>query len=126
MAQDLDDLEFLESLKKDFLEECQGNLEKCEECLLNFEQNKNDDEIRSYLRVLHSIKGSAKAVEYNKMAAAIHQIESLGSNTGHPQFIEVSLSLLDELKDVLKTIKAGGDSEAEVKLDQAIKKAVLG
>lgn len=125
MNESLADLEFLESLRQDFFDETMENLEKCEECLLKFENNKEDSLLREYLRLLHSIKGSARAVEFDKVATAIHQIESLGHKNEHAQFIEVSLSLVDDLRTVMQLIKSKDMLAMDKMLDLAIQKATL-
>ena len=125
MGHDAEDLEFLESLKQDFIEECLESLQKCEECLLSFEKNKSDEVLREYLRVLHSIKGSSRAVEFDKIAKAVHQIESLGQKTNEPQFVELSLSLVDDLRDAVELIRQNQMDEMEAKLDATIAKAVI-
>ncbi len=125
MSSDADDQEFLETLRVDFLEETLENLEKCEECLLKYEKKKDDDLIREYLRLLHSIKGSARAVEFDKVASAIHQIESLGDKVTNSLFVELSLSLIDNVREVMKVIKTGDLAEMDKQLDAAIKRAVL-
>lgn len=120
-----EDQEFLESLKVDFIEETLENLEKCEECLLKYENNKEDGRLREYLRLLHSIKGSARAVEFDMVASAIHQIEALGQKAADPQFVELSLSLVDDIREVMKVLKEKDIAEMEIKLKKAIERAVL-
>lgn len=125
MGQALEDLEFLESLKQDFIEETMENLEKCEECLLKFERDKSEDHIREYLRLLHSIKGSARAVDFDKVGTTIHQIETLGHKNQEPTFVEISLSLVDDLRDVMGLIKSGDLVGMDSRLEMTIKKACL-
>lgn len=125
MAHDLDDLAFLDSLKQEFVEETMENLEKCEECLLKFEHNKDETLLREYLRLLHSIKGSARAVEFDKVGTVIHQIESLGHKKEELNFVEVSLSLIDDVRLVMQMIKSKEMEAMDIKLDQTLIKAVL-
>lgn len=122
---DLDDAEFLESLRQDFVLETMDNLAKCEECLLKFETNKEDAALREYLRVLHSIKGSARAVEFDKIATTVHQIESLGQKSAEAQFVEISLASIDRLREVMDLIKDNDQAEIDRRLDDAIKKAAF-
>lgn len=122
MGQAAEDLEFLESLRQDFIEETLENLQKSEECLLRFERDKCEDHIREYLRLLHSIKGSARAVEFDKIGTTIHQIETMGHKKHDPLFVEISLSLIDDLRDVLALIKENNYDAMELKLEAAIKK----
>lgn len=108
-----EDKDFLESLRKDFIEEASDLLLKCEESLLNFEKNFEETYFQEYMRVLHSMKGSSRAVEFDLFASTIHQIESLGQKSKDQQFVEKSLSSLDGLKASLEMIRNENNQESE-------------
>ncbi|MBP9681986.1 MAG: Hpt domain-containing protein [Bacteriovorax sp.] len=108
-----EDKEFLESLRKDFIEEASDLLLKCEESLLNYEKNFEESYFQEYMRVLHSMKGSSRAVEFDSFASTIHQIESLGQKSKDQQFVEKSLNSIDGLKASLDMIRNENTDESE-------------
>jgi chemotaxis protein histidine kinase CheA len=111
-----EDKEFLESLRKDFIEESADLLEKCEESLLNYEKSFSENFYNEYMRTLHSIKGSARAVEYDSFASTIHLTESLGQKYKQSEFVEKSLFSLDGIKAALELLKNNNGQEAEITL----------
>lgn len=100
-----EDQEFLESLRKDFLDDTFDLLVKCEDSLLNFEKSFDEVFFQEYMRLIHSIKGSARAVEFDSIASTLHLIESLGQKSKDHTFIEMSLSSIDAIKDALQFVK---------------------
>lgn len=115
-----EDQEFLESLRKDFLEETFDLLVKCEESLLNFESTSDQAYIQEYLRLIHSIKGSARAVEFDSIASTIHLIESLAQGARDHKFIENSLKSLDGLKEGLESAKCKNFGEMEMVISSIV------
>lgn len=113
-----EDAEFLESLRKDFVEETFDLLNKCEECLLNYENGFDEIHYQDYMRRLHSIKGSARAVEFDLIASTIHLIESVGQKTQKEKFVELSLSSLDGVKNAIEFIKNGQTNDADSNLKE--------
>ncbi|MBY0415329.1 MAG: hypothetical protein K2Q18_14250, partial [Bdellovibrionales bacterium] len=49
--------------------------EKSEALLLDFEETKNELKKLEYKRILHSVKGSAKAVGEDQFAKIVHDVE---------------------------------------------------
>lgn len=111
-----EDQEFLESLRKDFIDETFDLLLKCEESLLNFEKNYDEKFFQEYMRTLHSIKGSARAVEFDAFASTLHLIEGLGLKSKDQQFVEISLASLDGIKESLESARSGSMNEMDLKL----------
>jgi chemotaxis protein histidine kinase CheA len=112
-----EDQDFLESLKKDFIEESYDLLLKCEECLLSYEQEKTEVIFQEYMRIIHSLKGSARAVEFDSIASTLHLIESLGQKSRDQSFIDDSLKSLDGIKEALSLAKNKNYPEMEALLD---------
>lgn len=113
-----EDAEFLESLRKDFVEETFDLLSKCEESLLNYEQGFEESFYLDYMRRLHSIKGSARAVEFDLIASTVHIIESIGQKNKREKFVELSLSSLDSIRNSLEFIKNDQLKEANANLTE--------
>ncbi len=111
-----EDQEFLESLRCDFVIEASEMLAKCEESLLNYEVEFNISFYQEYMRFIHSMKGSARAVEFNTFASTIHNIESIGQKSKDQQFVELSLKLIDEMKEVVNLMKSRDYEQMELKL----------
>lgn len=102
-----DDLEFLRTLQLEFIGETTDSLLGCEDCLIKYEKQKSPEVLREYLRLLHSIKGSARAVEFEKIAMTIHKVEGLGSKPEAENFIELSLKSIDTLREAIELIRSG-------------------
>lgn len=117
-----DDLEFLQTLRLEFIGETTDSLNLCENCLINYEKSKNPDQIRELLRCLHSIKGSSRAVEFEKFAMTVHKIESLGSNLEDPNFVEHSLFAVDKLRDSLQFVRNDELDKMDTLLDEIMAK----
>ena len=70
------DEEFLEILKKTFIEEAMQLLEEFEESLLQIESADDKTEVIAQLfRTAHSLKGSAAAVDYKEFSKFAHHME---------------------------------------------------
>lgn len=117
-----DDLEFLASLQLDFIGEATEALDKCEFCLLTYEKQKTTESIESYLRHLNFIKGGAYAVELEKIAKAISKVEGLGNKPETDQFIEISLSSIDIIRDAIVLIRTRELTRMDGMLDEVMAK----
>jgi chemotaxis protein histidine kinase CheA len=108
-----EDLEFLLSLQKEFHDDARDALTECENLLLEFENNKTEDQMDDFKRRLHSLKGSARAVEYEKMASALHKLEETCANSAAAEFVDNSLKTLDGLKDYVEKLDDEDKESAE-------------
>ena len=117
-----DDLEFLKTLQLEFIGETTETLLQCEDCLIKYEKQKSPDVLREYLRCLHSIKGSARAVEFEKIAMTIHKVEGLGGKPDDEHFIELSLKSIDTLRESLELIRSGEIDKMDTILDEIMAK----
>lgn len=117
-----DDSEFLRTLQLEFIGETSDSLIGCEDCLIKYEKQKSDDVLREYLRILHSIKGSARAVEFEKIAQTIHKVEGLGSKPDDELFIELSLKSVDTLREAIELIRSGEIDAMDKILDDIMAK----
>ena len=117
-----EDLEFLKTLQLEFIGETSDSLLSCEDCLIKYEKQKSPEVLREYLRVLHSIKGSARAVEFEKIAMTIHKVEGLGSKPDSENFVELSLKSIDTLREAIELIRSGEIDEMNIILDDIMAK----
>jgi chemotaxis protein histidine kinase CheA len=117
-----EDLEFLRTLQLEFIGETMDSLLKCEDCLIKYEKQKSVDLLREYLRCLHSIKGSSRAVEFEKIAMTIHKVEGLGSKPDSEIFIELSLQSIDTLREAIEYIRSGEIDKMDEILDEIMAK----
>lgn len=112
-----DDLEFLQSLKDDFYVETLDSLEKSEAILLEFEDTHNELKKLEYKRILHSIKGSAKAVEEERFAKIVHTIEDSLSCVS-TESMDFQFQFLDASHEYMKMRKQNDDSGADKQLSE--------
>jgi chemotaxis protein histidine kinase CheA len=117
-----EDLEFLRTLQLEFIGETIDSLAQCEDCLIKYEKQKSSDVLREYLRCLHSIKGSSRAVEFEKIAMTIHKVEGLGSKPDSDIFVELSLKSIDTLRDAIEFIRSGEIDKMDEILDEIMSK----
>ena len=114
LLNDDDDLEFLQSLKNDFYTETQESLEKCEASLLNYESTKSELSILDYKRTLHSIKGSAKAVDEADFALLVHKIEDTIAGNKDATFFDINFKFLDFAKNYIDSLKTNESQDAAI------------
>lgn len=119
---DNEDLEFLKTLQLEFIGETTDSLLSCEDCLIKYEKQKSPEVLREYLRILHSIKGSARAVEFEKIAMTVHKLEGLGNKPDAENFVEFSLKSIDSLSEGIKLIRSGEIDEMNKILDDIMAK----
>lgn len=99
----MDDIEFLNQLRKEFLESVSFELPNCEELLMDYEKNQDFEALVKLMRILHSLKGSAQAVEMTEFSQALHAFEStcvLQKDKLIPatSFVSQQLKQLDKIK----------------------------
>lgn len=106
-----EDQEFLKSLKEDFYVETLDSFEKSEASLLDFESTQNELKKLEYKRILHSVKGSAKAVGEDHFAKVVHQVEdSLGCVDN--EAVNFHFKFLDIGREYVRARMKGDDSLA--------------
>jgi len=117
----LDDFEL--ELKQDFLSEAKHMLEDTESVFLDIEKNPEDqDLLEEIFRLAHNIKGTARAVGFNKLSDFTHELENLllkikeVKGSVSKETIDLLLSSNDFLKE---TIEELSDSPDDSNLDVA-------
>ncbi len=98
-----EDQEFLESLRKDFLDEVTFLLETCEESFLKLEDPQvRPDELGKIFRLAHSMKGTGAAVGFTDLASFAHVVEDYLS------LLRVRPELVDT--EVISVLLRSGDA----------------
>lgn len=108
----------LDNLKEIFLQECGENLDTLENGLLRMGEGENDaDLLNEVFRAAHSIKGGAATLGFSALAELTHHMETLldemrsGKRGVHEEDVEILLSSLDVLREILDMSISGDDSE---------------
>jgi two-component system chemotaxis sensor kinase CheA len=99
------DQDFLEELKRDFLEEITYLLEQCEESYLKLEDSAlRKEELGTIFRVAHSIKGGGAAIGYQDLVEFAHAVEDcLSILRTNPELVTTDIiSLLLKTGDAFK------------------------
>ncbi|MBI4979295.1 MAG: chemotaxis protein CheA [Spirochaetes bacterium] len=100
--------EYIQSLRKDFFEEAFDMIERMEEHILVLEKDiANEDAVKEIFRAVHTLKGSAGAVELVPIAAYAHAFEDLldlareNKITVDKETVDVLLNGIDILKEMV-------------------------
>ncbi|MGB0866218.1 MAG: chemotaxis protein CheA [Granulosicoccaceae bacterium] len=108
----------LDNLKEIFLQECGENLDTLENGLLRMGEGEDDaDLLNEVFRAAHSIKGGAATLGFSALAELTHHMETLldemrsGKREVNEDDVEILLSSLDVLREILDMSIAGDDSE---------------
>lgn len=102
--------DFEKELKVGFLEEAVQLLADAEQCFLALESNpQNMDNLNKIFRVAHNLKGSSKAVGFDKMGALTHEFETfiLKVKNGEMQPTPAVVSLLLRCNDFITQMVDG-------------------
>ncbi len=94
--------EFEKEIKEDFLSEARDLLDSAEGSFLNLESNPNDPELLNEIfRLAHNLKGTSKAVGFDKISEFTHSAENLilKIQNGEIQATKAVVSILLEFKD---------------------------
>ena len=90
-----------------FVPEAEEHLQVVQECLLALEANPNPDDINRLFRAMHTVKGSAAQVGWQRIARVAHRAEDLIGRLRdgqlHPsaEIVDICLESVDALKKFL-------------------------
>jgi two-component system chemotaxis sensor kinase CheA len=126
--------DFEKELKVGFLEEAEQALADTEQCFLLLESNTSDaDNLNRIFRLAHNLKGSSKAVGFDRMGAFTHEFETFilkiknNELVATPKVVSLLLRCNDFLRQMVATLKQ--DLSADFEIDswiQEITAASLG
>lgn len=111
-----EDLEFYISLRNDYFLEARERIKIAEKILLDYENNlENNLLLDDYKRILHSLKGSAKAVEENSYATLVHEVEESFLDLKDEKFFKLNFNFLDLSQQYVQAFLEDRDSEMVIK-----------
>ena len=113
--------EFLSSLRLQFCEEGLEGIDRWEALVLKLEQSPTPEGTTDVKKVLHNIKGSSRAVGFDRLSIIVHQLESdLMSRKMDKAFVDEMLLAIDEIRAFLNQIKSqdGAFEEGDQSLDR--------
>ncbi|MBF0362667.1 MAG: Hpt domain-containing protein [Oligoflexia bacterium] len=110
---DNDELEFLKELRDEFFQDTPEQLDSCEECILAFKDTSDNANLDKLKRTIHSLKGSAQAVDLAKMASHFHKFETIiaasAGKSDKGKMVIFLLSFIDNIRTYLTALKTDGD-----------------
>jgi chemotaxis protein histidine kinase CheA len=99
---DKEDLEFLETLRTEFLDSAPGELDQWEESLLTYERKGDEAALKDLKRQVHSMKGSSQAIGFVETGEFCHLFEQwLDNNLSvktRTQIVSHCLSVVDHFR----------------------------
>jgi len=105
---DKEESEFLEELKEEFLDGVFFELDDCEEFILKFEKSADRNDLLELKKKLHSMKGSAQAVQIDNVAEYLHKLESTIDHLEKlksDRIVNVVLEEIDHLRKFFENLK---------------------
>ena len=101
----LNEKDFLESLRQEFLDTSGFTLDECEKLLLKAEKISDPTLFDEFRRQLHSLKGSAQAIQLGDIGKALHDIEAGFANLSTAgdlkKSVQYGLNAIDQLRALL-------------------------
>ncbi|MEK6797202.1 MAG: chemotaxis protein CheA [Spirochaetota bacterium] len=121
------DDEYIQSLRKDFFDEAFEMIERLEENILVLEKDHNDmAAVSEIFRAVHTLKGSAGAVDLTPIASYAHHFEDLLDSLREKKIsvdadtVDILLKGIDVLKEMIHTANDGKDIVRDSKADCAV------
>jgi len=104
----------IQELIKEFIAETEEILEGLDQCFIKLEASPGDLVlINEIFRAVHSIKGSAGFLGFNRLVEVAHQAENILNKLRQkemqatPEAIDIILESVDVLKRLIKEVKEG-------------------
>jgi len=114
--------EEMQELIKEFLAETEEILEGLDQHFVKLEETPGDPVlINEIFRAVHSVKGSAGFLGFNRLVEVAHQSENVLNKLRQkemeatPETIDIILESVDVLKNLLKEIKEGSGESVDIK-----------
>lgn len=76
MSDTSEDIAFMKTLKKEFLDSIPSELDGWNEALLEFEKSEDQEQIRILKQNIHSVKGSVQTVDLKEASQILHLLET--------------------------------------------------
>lgn len=102
-----------------FISETRDNLRRLNDCVLTLEKSPGDQPARdTFMRVVHTIKGSAKMLNYQNISRVAHALESASQTVFKGDLpeavIDVFLKALDALATLTGAVQEGREETSDV------------
>lgn len=118
MSEEFNEEELMAELLQDFLETTPEILEDIEAKLMNIHESESIEEVLDVKRILHSLKGSAQAIDLKAIVDEIHNLETvIDTNVTAKSIAGVydnTMRFVDGLRKVLQGL-ANGETEENLK-----------
>ena len=118
MSEEFNEEELMAELLQDFLETTPEILEDIEAKLMNIQESESIEEVLDVKRMLHSLKGSAQAIDLKVIGDEIHNLETvIDTNVTAKSITGVydnTMGFVDGLRKVLSGL-ADGQTEESLK-----------
>lgn len=102
---DSDEIEFMKSLLADFIHESEEIITKIQNDIIDYENGLDSEaKKRNILLDLHSLKGSAQALNLSQISNLIHNLEQ-DVLDGDIKHTEKWLAQLDEISDLIQKFR---------------------
>jgi chemotaxis protein histidine kinase CheA len=108
-----EDLEFLQSLRDEFFAESIDRFDDLENMLLSINPQNAEETIQNFKRAIHTIKGSAAAVDLKAFVSLIHLMESQLSDLTKKEISDLALKLLDVMRKYVSHCTKTGIEKGE-------------
>jgi len=106
-----EDLEFLKTLRDEFMVEAKETLDEFERTMMAYDKGQAD--MISYKRTLHSLKGSAHAVDLKDIAKVLHIMETECMDCkNNPHYSDLSLKRIDLIREWIGAMEDDNEDEA--------------
>jgi chemotaxis protein histidine kinase CheA/CheY-like chemotaxis protein len=103
-----------------FVSETRDNLRRLNDCVLTLEKSPGDQPARdAFMRVVHTIKGSAKMLNYQNISRVAHALESASQAAFKGELPESAIDTFLKGLDVLATLTNAVPEEREGAVDVA-------
>ena len=106
--------------KADYISEAREILDSLDDMAIQaIKKNRNSDCLTEILRLLHTLKGSSRMMEYSQIEKVIHHLESVFKNIQSNQseipnkIIQLLMGVTDILHKAVDSLEDGGDGNFE-------------
>ena len=118
MSEEFNEEELMAELLQDFLETTPEILEDIEAKLMNIHESESIEEVLDVKRILHSLKGSAQAIDLKAIVDEIHNLETVIDTNVTAKTIagvyDNTMRFVDGLRKVLQGL-VNGETEENLK-----------
>jgi len=104
-----------------FVSESKDHMDALNNALVKLEKDTSDKEaINEIFRSMHTLKGNAKSMGFEKIGKLAHTIEDeldeirQGDSEVHPDVVDILFESLDILEELIEKVGSGGEEDVEI------------